>query len=200
MINYKLSPMQTYATTNNSYNHLCNYTIKYILLFFFFLIKKVGLKYNKTSGSQRLVVPHFPYHSHKIPNQPHQLILHHRLHPNSITLNVIIAVDPIEHQHQSHRKGTIKPRLHAQWKDIFTQRHVRWSIHFASNLSHGFLRRVEDRAASLREVPLDLVLLSRTLVHIYRHARPSDYRWSTYAEDRFLTLRSLPCKSLPPLM
>lgn len=104
---------------------------------------------------------------------------------------IIVALDLVQHEDQPHGKGPIKPRLQPQREHLSPQHHIGGRIHFPSNLRHCFLAGVEDRAVPLREAPFDLVLLSRIIVHLHRHARPPDNRRPPHAEDWLLTLRSL---------
>jgi len=127
--------------------------------------------------------------------------VHRRLRGRT-TVNVVLAVDLIENQHKSHGKSRVKPSLHTKREHFPTKHNAGGGVHLPSNLSHRFLRHVEDRAASLREAPFDLVLLTGAIVHLHRQTRtrPSNDRRSLHAEDRFITVHSLPLEALPPLM
>ena len=117
-------------------------------------------------------------------------------------IKVILTVDLIKYQYQSHGKGRIETRLHAEPKDFLPEHNAGGGVHFATNLSHKFLSGIENLAAALREATFDEVLHTGAIVHLHRHAgpRPSDDRRSLDAENGFMTLRSLPFEAFPALM
>ena len=127
--------------------------------------------------------------------------VHRRLRGRT-TISVILTVDLIQDQHKTHGKSRVKPSLNTQREHFLPKHNTGGGVHLTSNLSHRFLGHIEHRAASLRETPFDLVLLTRVIVHLHRQtrARPSDDRRSLHAEDRFITVHPLPFEALPPLM
>lgn len=127
--------------------------------------------------------------------------VHRRLRGRNI-INVILTADLIEDEHKSHGKSRIKTRLNTKGEHLLPKHDAGGGVHFTTNLSHRLLRHIENRAATLREAPLDLVLLTGVIVHLHRQTRtrPSYDRRSPHAEDGFITVHSLPFEAFPPLM